>query len=257
MHITSFTPSQSILSTKKSPQFGMLPSESRPTTPDLFMQLRVQPKPGTRGEALITRKFEQYGLKSATYIGHTPDGRPVYQDKRLATSSEITAAQKKEQDKLFKILEKSLGCQNSQYYNGCIQLVFRTNTSANTLKVALYYLNLAKEKWDSIRKNQDPKKNKALKRWEDQTDQHKVRVFVGMLILASKNLQDSVYSSRAWSKFTNFSIPDINTIEWAMFETLDFRLKVDKDKFDEWWKKANPQKAESNENLFQVAELSK
>jgi hypothetical protein len=104
----------------------------------------------------------------------------------------------------------------------------RSKTSYSTLQVALWYLMLLKCKMPNseFTKDQGASNCRAM--------QCGRRMFLAALMLASKYLQDRNYSTRAWSKISGLRICEINENEMKYLETIDYRLHITKDVFDNW-----------------------
>jgi hypothetical protein len=104
----------------------------------------------------------------------------------------------------------------------------RSKTSYSTLQVALWYLMLLKCKMPNsdFTKEQGASNCRAM--------QCGRRMFLAALMLASKYLQDRNYSTRAWSKISGLRICEINENEMKYLETIDYRLHITKDVFDNW-----------------------
>ena len=106
----------------------------------------------------------------------------------------------------------------------------QSRTSFSTLQVAMYYLILIKA--------HVPECDFTM---EQPTDTHSLRVlqcgrqmFLAALILASKYLQDRNYSARAWSNISGLKVREINTIEIAFLQAVDWQLHVEAKKFERW-----------------------
>ena len=60
------------------------------------------------------------------------------------------------------------------------------------------------------------------------------RMFLSVLMLGSKYLQDKNYSTTAWSKITGLSCAEINNHERQVLLALDYKLHIPKDIFANW-----------------------
>ena len=105
----------------------------------------------------------------------------------------------------------------------------RSKTSYSTLQVALYYIIMLKANVPVDRFTQ-----------EQTGDPSQIplqcgrRMFLSVLMLGSKYLQDKNYSTTAWSKITGLSCAEINSHERQVLLALDYRLHIPKDIFANW-----------------------
>ena len=105
----------------------------------------------------------------------------------------------------------------------------RSKTSYSTLQVALYYMIMLKENVPEDRFTQ-----------EQTGDPSRIplqcgrRMFLSVLMLGSKYLQDKNYSTTAWSKITGLSCAEINNHERQVLLALDYKLHIPKDIFANW-----------------------
>ncbi|KAI9199635.1 cyclin-domain-containing protein [Polychytrium aggregatum] len=58
------------------------------------------------------------------------------------------------------------------------------------------------------------------------------RMFLAALITASKFLNDTNYSNKAWAKITGLSVSEINVLERSFLQVLDYNIYVDAKTFD-------------------------
>ncbi|KAJ9133138.1 Cyclin [Pleurostoma richardsiae] len=106
----------------------------------------------------------------------------------------------------------------------------RSRTSYSTLQVALYYLILIKPHvpyYDfTMEQPHDCHVSRAL--------QCGRRMFLAALILASKYLQDRIYSARIWSRISGLNIQEINQNEMAFFFAIRWKLHITDEVYNRW-----------------------
>lgn len=105
----------------------------------------------------------------------------------------------------------------------------RSKTSYSTLQVALFYIIMLKPNLPGDRFTQE--QTEDLCQLPLQCGR---RMFLSVLMLASKYLQDKNYSTTAWSKITGLTCLEINKHERMVLQALDYRLHVPKDTFAKW-----------------------
>jgi hypothetical protein len=126
----------------------------------------------------------------------------------------------------------------------------RSRTSYSTLQIALYYLILLKgllpaldftreQPRESDICNVVPKDPQVL--WGQPSGPSGCRVmqcgrrmFMSALMLAAKYLQDRNFSVKAWSKISGLSCSEINKNEKAYLQTIEYRLHLKKEHFENW-----------------------
>jgi len=59
-------------------------------------------------------------------------------------------------------------------------------------------------------------------------------MFLAALIIASKYLQDSNYSNKAWSKISGLPLAEINENEVIFLRLIDYKLFIAEDVFKRW-----------------------
>ncbi|KAK4243571.1 hypothetical protein C7999DRAFT_18095 [Corynascus novoguineensis] len=105
-----------------------------------------------------------------------------------------------------------------------------SQTSCSTLQVALYYLVLIKSHvpfYDSITEQPyDCRSSHAI-----QCGRH---MFLAALIIASKYLQDCIYSAYAWSKISGLDTLEINQNEIAFLFAVNWNLHVTEEVYKRW-----------------------
>lgn len=110
------------------------------------------------------------------------------------------------------------------------EVLRRSRTSFSTLQVALYYLILIKA--------HVPKHDFTMEQPEDVQSLRALqcgrRMFLAALILASKYLQDRNFSAKAWSKISGLKVCEINTVEMAFLEAVNWKLHVAEATFERW-----------------------
>jgi len=110
------------------------------------------------------------------------------------------------------------------------EVLRRSHTSHSILHVALYYLILIKP--------HIPETDLTLERSEEvyslQTLQCGRRMFLSALILASKYLEDRIFSARAWSTITGLSTHEINQNEMAFLSAVEWKLHITDDALTRW-----------------------
>lgn len=106
----------------------------------------------------------------------------------------------------------------------------RSHSSYSTLQVTLYYLIQVK---DHVPDSETILQNKKLDR-AIHVLQSGRRVFLAALIVASKYLQDRNYSVQGWSKISGLSVPEINEIERAFLEAVNWNLFVPYFLWERW-----------------------
>ena len=57
-------------------------------------------------------------------------------------------------------------------------------------------------------------------------------IFVVCMIIASKNLEDSSYDNRTFSKLSNLNLQNINHLECEFLKAFDFNITLIRDKND-------------------------
>jgi hypothetical protein len=100
------------------------------------------------------------------------------------------------------------------------KVLSRTKTSFCTFKVALFYLLLIKECIQTSFHEQSLYCNRQM--------------FLTVLILASKYLQDTSYSANSWSKMSGVPVEEINANERVVLQAVDWKIHMPKSKFNRW-----------------------
>ena len=110
------------------------------------------------------------------------------------------------------------------------EVLRRSKTSYSTLQVALYYLILVQSCLPAhdftMEQSEDSSSCRAL--------QCGRRMFLAALILASKYLQDRVFSARAWSKISGLQTCEITTNELAFLSAVNWKLHIPEPVFHRW-----------------------
>ena len=126
----------------------------------------------------------------------------------------------------------------------------RSKTSYSTLQIALYYLVLLKgvlpdldftreqhkESEHADRTSRDPQilLGQPYGPSGSRVMQCGRRMFMSALMLAAKYLQDRNFSVKAWAKISGLSCTEINKNEKAYLQSIEYRLHLKKEHFDNW-----------------------
>lgn len=126
----------------------------------------------------------------------------------------------------------------------------RSKTSYSTLQIALYYLVLLKEVLPDLDFTREqpreskvadraPKNPQTLLGQSGEPSECRVmqcgrRMFMSALMLAAKYLQDRNFSCKAWAKISGLSCLEINQNEKAYLQSIEYRLHLKKEHFDNW-----------------------
>jgi hypothetical protein len=126
----------------------------------------------------------------------------------------------------------------------------RSKTSYSTLQIALYYLILLKgvlpdldftreQPRGSDRPDMWPTDSQVLLGQSNEPSACRVmqcgrRMFMAALMLAAKYLQDRNFSCRAWARISGLSCTEINQNERAYLQSIEYRLHITKENFDNW-----------------------
>jgi hypothetical protein len=119
------------------------------------------------------------------------------------------------------------------------QTLRRSRTSYSTLQTALFYLFRIKPQIEQRALKPRGPPTPCDKGSEDSghnTDPATCgrRMFLAALIIASKYLQDSNYSNRAWSKISGLPLAEINENEVIFLRLIDYKLFIAEDVFKRW-----------------------
>ncbi|CAG8566018.1 3926_t:CDS:2 [Paraglomus brasilianum] len=119
------------------------------------------------------------------------------------------------------------------------QTLRRSRTSYSTLQTALFYLFRIKPQIEQRALKPRGPPTPCDKGSEDgghNTDPATCgrRMFLAALIIASKYLQDSNYSNRAWSKISGLPLAEINENEVIFLRLIDYKLFIAEDVFKRW-----------------------
>jgi hypothetical protein len=69
---------------------------------------------------------------------------------------------------------------------------------------------------------------------KDNLDLCNRRLFLGSLIITQKYMNDNYINNNTWSKITSLDIKEINKIEIAFLELINYNLYIKKSSFDNW-----------------------
>ncbi|KAA1138937.1 hypothetical protein PGTUg99_030405 [Puccinia graminis f. sp. tritici] len=121
---------------------------------------------------------------------------------------------------------------NNDYLTGFLhQLIRRSRTNHNTLKLALFYIHQARK----------PLRHHISTTTTATTTNHLAlrdpilsgrKMFLAGLMIASKYLLDRNYSNRAWAKIAGLPIEEVNTNERVFLSLIDYRTHLDLDDFE-------------------------
>jgi hypothetical protein len=120
------------------------------------------------------------------------------------------------------------------------QTLRRSRTSYSTLQTALFYLFRIKEQIEqrALKPRGPPTPSEISSETNGchNTDPATCgrRMFLASLIIASKYLQDSNYSNRAWSKISGLPLKEINENEVIFLRLIDYKLFIAEDVFKRW-----------------------
>ena len=126
----------------------------------------------------------------------------------------------------------------------------RSKTSYSTLQIALYYLVLLKGVLPDLDFTREQPKESELADRASRDPQILLgqphgpsgsrvmqcgrRMFMSALMLAAKYLQDRNFSVKAWAKISGLSCTEINKNEKAYLQSIEYRLHLKKEHFDNW-----------------------
>ncbi|KAA1091509.1 hypothetical protein PGT21_034972 [Puccinia graminis f. sp. tritici] len=124
---------------------------------------------------------------------------------------------------------------NNDYLTGFLhQLIRRSRTNHNTLKLALFYIHQARK----------PLRHHISTTTTTTTTTNHLalrdpilsgrKMFLAGLMIASKYLLDRNYSNRAWAKIAGLPIEEVNTNERVFLSLIDYRTHLDLDDFEVW-----------------------
>ncbi|CAG8491291.1 10641_t:CDS:2 [Paraglomus occultum] len=119
------------------------------------------------------------------------------------------------------------------------QTLRRSRTSYSTLQTALFYLFRIKQQIEqrALKPRGPPTPgDKGSEDSSHNTDPATCgrRMFLAALIIASKYLQDSNYSNKAWSKISGLPLAEINENEVIFLRLIDYKLFIAEDVFKRW-----------------------
>ncbi|WAR53614.1 hypothetical protein PtB15_3B122 [Puccinia triticina] len=109
------------------------------------------------------------------------------------------------------------------------QIIRRSRTNPNTLKLALFYIHQARrplrQHISATTTNHSATNDPVLSGR---------KMFLAALMVASKYLLDRNYSNRAWAKIAGLPVEEINTNERVFLVLIDYRSHLDLDEFEVW-----------------------
>ncbi|KAG0146820.1 hypothetical protein CROQUDRAFT_495919 [Cronartium quercuum f. sp. fusiforme G11] len=106
------------------------------------------------------------------------------------------------------------------------EVLRRSRTNPNTLKIGLFYLHQARRLIRdrlALAEESEPLDDPVLSGR---------KMFLAALMCASKYLQDCNFSNRAWAKISGLPIQDVNANERVFLTLVDYRLHVDLHAFE-------------------------
>ncbi|CAG8664725.1 33317_t:CDS:2 [Gigaspora margarita] len=108
---------------------------------------------------------------------------------------------------------------SSQFKNFCVQVLLQTQLSNTVVILSLKYVQRFAKSGRSVNFGEEGPE---------------YRLFTIALMLANKFLDDNTFTNKTWSEVTNIPVKEINRIELAFLECMDFKMYVSGSEYSHW-----------------------
>ncbi|CAG8534943.1 27022_t:CDS:2, partial [Racocetra persica] len=108
---------------------------------------------------------------------------------------------------------------SSQFKNFCVQVLLQTQLSNTVVILSLKYVQRFVKSGRSVNFGEEGPE---------------YRLFTIALMLANKFLDDNTFTNKTWSEVTNIPVKEINRIEIAFLECMDFKMYVSGSEYSHW-----------------------